>query len=699
MRRIGFVLLSSSLLFLPACSGPPAAPVCGEGESLVPVGQPDSDDVSEVCAPAACGTEAWASTDATDVVYAAPWGGTTGPGTREAPFGIVQRAIGAAGDGGTVLVADGEYVWDLLTTPEEGADVTILGRCAELVTITPRDPEAPSLWVQGATVEVHGVTLSGGQGVQVMRSADGAMNGSLTLRDAVIADAHQIGVQAITGSTLNLTDVTIRGTRPLDGDGSVVALKLNTGSRGALTRVDFVQNMGSVIEASGSNTVLDLEDIVIRDTVPRTLLEDDHDDDARWHSEVMSGIMIVMGSGTVLNARGLSLLDNAGDGISLVGPAGPHVLEDVTISGMLDAYPPPLDLGRSGGSGLMMDARSLGQDMDVTVRNLLVERCTWIGVSLAGQYLTADFEGVVLRNMLPSAHDGAATPGLVTFDRAPVSISDMQVDDTGYAGVFIADGSEVTLDNVDITGTTAGMAPGGGMGLLVVDEAVVHAAGLRISDSEGAGMLVMPDARIEGTDVQITRSGMADAVVLGGELRLSDASLSGATASRVYGGGLGLFALDFRQPPRIVLDDVSFSDTVGPGVYLRGNGSYEIRDSSFSDSGDIRGVPGGIFATEGVQAWVPGENGAPGVGLLIEGNSFDGMGLDGILLDDAGATLADNTFGDVAGEPLFVQRCSGGTLPVDVAEQTGVDATCRPQARIVESLLLYGIFINDSLTQ
>jgi len=663
------------------------------------VGQPDSDAVSEVCAPAACGTDAWPSTDATDVVYAAPWGGTTGPGTREAPFGIVQRAVAAAGDGGTVLVADGEYVWDLLATPEEGAGVTILGRCAELVTITPRDPEAPSLWVQGATVEARGVTLKGGQGVQVMRSADGAVNGSLTLRDAVVAEAHQVGVQAITGSTLNLTDVTIRGTVPLDGGTSVVAVRLNTGSQAQLTRVDLVENMGSGIDAAGINTVLDLEDVVIRDTVPRTLLEEDHDHDARWHSEVMSGIMLVVGSGAVLNAHGLSLLDNPGDGISLEGPSGPHVLEDVTISGMFDAYPPPLDLGRSGGSGLMLDARSPGQDMDVTVRNLLVEECSWIGVSLAGQHLTVDLEGVVLRDMLPSAHDGAATPGLVTFDRAPVSIRDMVVDNTGYAGVYVAQSSVVTLDNVDVTGTKAGMLPGGGMGVLVVDEGVVQANGLRVSDSQGAGLLAMPDARIEATDVQVSGSGTADAVALGGELQLTNGSLSGATPSAEYGGGVGLFALDFRGPARVVLDDITFSDTIGPGLYLRGPGSYEIRDSTFSDSGDIRGVPGGVFATEGIEAWVPGEDEEPGTGLLLAGNSFDGMGLDAILLDGAGATLADNTFGDVAGEPLFVQRCGETTLPVNVDGQPDVDPTCRTEARLTESLLLYSTFINDAVTQ
>ena len=53
----------------------------------------------------------------------------------------------------------------------------------------------------------------------------------------------------------------------------------------------------------------------------------------------------------------------------------------------------------------------------------------------------------------------------------------------------------------------------------------------------------------------------------------------------------------------------------------------------------------------------------------------------------------------MAGEPLFVQRCGDEPLPVDLTDQEGADATCRPESRGVESLLLYTALISDALTQ
>jgi len=687
--------LFSLLLFLPACDGA-EPPVCGEGEQLVPVGQPDSDEATEVCAPADCGTVPYASASGT-VLHVAPWGGTTGPGTLEQPYGILQRALTAASPGTTILVSDGTFAWDLLATSEEGTEVTIQGRCPELTVVTPGDPSSPSLEVQGATLALAGLTIQDGQGVHMARSADGQQDADVTLTDVVVADSQFVGLQAVSGTRLQITDSVIRGTRISDeGSTSAAGLVANTGARVTITGTTFTGNMGTGIEARGQGTTLTLDDVTIRDGVAMPFVEPPEEDHARWHGDVMSGFAILAENGAAVTATGLQVLDNPGYGITLQGPAGPHHFEDLVIRGQRDAYPPPYNAGASGGSALIIDSRWSGQ-MDVTGSNILIEDAEWMGIGAFGEFVNVDFEDVTIRDIKPESHYGGGGIGLVGSLDAPVAIRNLVIEDTSDNGVLAAFGSHVALTDVVITNVRAGLLPGGGIGMAAWQDGFLDVDGVRIEGTVGATVAGLPGSETHITNAELIGGGMAGVVSLGATMEISDSTITGATPSASYGGGVGVFAYAFQERPRVVLDNVTLTDTIGPGAYLRGGGSYEIRNSTFSDSGDVRGVPGGVFAAEGVAAWSDGVDDEPGDGLLLEDNTFTDIAMDAVLLDNAGATLAGNTFSGVSGEPLFVQRCAITTHDVVVDGQSNVDASCRDEARIIESLLLYSMYVDDAV--
>lgn len=125
-------------------------------------------------------------------------------GSSERPFGTLQAAMTAAGEGGVVLVTDGVYPETVAVT----RTVTILGRCATRVRIEGREPVAP------AAVQVHG---------------DGV---SLTLRGVALVSESR-GIHVTEGARLNVRGVRFEGTR------------------------------GDTVRIEGSMTQADIEDVAI----------------------------------------------------------------------------------------------------------------------------------------------------------------------------------------------------------------------------------------------------------------------------------------------------------------------------------------------------------------------------------------------------------------------------------------------------
>jgi len=676
------------------CDAPVDELVCAADEILATVGDLRLDEPLQQCVPEACGASPWPSSDAEHVVYVARWGGGGGPGTKESPFGLIAAAIEAASPDGTVLVADGDYLEDVIVGP--GAEgVTLQGRCTDLVGIGPRTAEEPALWIRGGDVELRDLRVVGGRGVRIQRSDDGARNATVNIRDTIVEDTFVNGIEANSGTTLELHDVLVRGNRTIEGGTTAAAIRLGTGSSATLLRVRIEDNQGSGVEAVGIGTLLDLEDVEVRRTLP---IPPPPPSEERFHPWYYSGFGVLADSGAVLTARGVILEDNTGLGIYVTGPVAGVVLEDIVIRGQRIAAGPESGWTFTGGHGLAFTTGG-PSELEATVRNLLIENGQTVGVGASGAGVQVDLEGVVIRDIIPDPGNGWNGIGLIATLGASVTVRDLLIEDTHYVGLAAANNSFVHVEDAEILRTHPDRDSGSGIGIAAAHGARIVASNIRVDESFGGGIVAFRESNIEASDFEVTNSGMADVVVIGSDVTLTAGVLSGAHPSASFGGGVGLFAHDFGRPPRLVVDDVAFSDYPGPGIYLRGPGSFEIRNSTFEDAGDVRGVPGGVFAAGGVTAWTPGEGDEPGSGLLLEDNHFDALGLDAVLLDSAGATMSGNTFGTLAGEPLWVQGCIGEHFAVDVDDQAGVDAACRPESRPIESLLLYSAYIGDALLE
>lgn len=693
MRSLGFLAsVAVALGTLAGCGAAPEELVCGDGEILATVGDLRLDEPEQACVPEACGTASWPDADGT-LIHLAQWGSGTGPGTESAPYGLLSAAIEAASPDGTVVVADGEYLENTIVG-SEALDVTVVGRCTELVTFVPRDVDEPTIWIRGATLNFEDVTISGGRGLRAQRSDDGSRTAVVRLQNVDVEDTLNTGIEAQTSTELDLRDVTIRRNGPIEDGTSAAAILINTASRGDFRRVVMEDNIGSGIEALGAGTHIELEDVIVRDTVaipPPPITEE------RFHPGYASGFGILT-DGATMTATGVTLERNRGLGIYVAGPASPIILEDIVVREQRIAADVLSGWLYTGGHALMFTAGTTTV-LTASATNVLVEDCDTIGIGVSGAGVEVDLEDITLRNLDPDPSTGWYGTGLIASVGATAYARNIWVENTHYLAIGAANNSFVSLEGADIIDTHPDRDSGSGIGLAAANDAGIVASDLRISNSFGAGAVAFTGAYMELTDFDIRGSGMADVVGLGSDLTLIDGSLSGAVPSPAFGGGVGLFAYEFRRPSRVVVEGVTFSDYPGSGIYLRGPGSFEIRDSTFENAGHVLGVPGGVFAAGGITAWEPGEDDAPGTGLLLENNHFDAMGLDAVLLDSSGGTLSGNTFGAVEGEPLYVQGCIGEHFGVDVEDQDGVDAACRDESRAIESLLLYSSYIGDALIE
>ena len=250
-------------------------------------------------------------------------------------------------------------------------------------------------------------------------------------------------------------------------------------------------------------------------------------------------------------------------------------------------------------------------------------------------------------------------------DGATLEVSGLELQ--GSAGIgLLAEGADTTalLAGGVVRDTRRDSTRNPGVGLAVQSGGRVEAVGLQLLGNDGPGIYAVDEGHFEGTDCLLADNGFAGAIAAAaGLLTLRGGEVRSSGSSPGRPGGTGLFAWDLQGAPSLSLDGVTFSELRYPGLYLRGDGRYEVRDCVFEDSGsDLPPTPGGVLAMEGVQAWRPVDR-TSHTGLLLSGNTFATMPGDAVLLDGSTALLEGNDFEQVDGLPVYWQSCADLSWP------------------------------------
>ena len=486
-----------------------------------------------------------------------------------------------------------------------------------------------------------------------------------------VLDNHLIGVGFQGAGTWgSIVDSTVRGTLPgADGDdGLGISVTLEATLQASHVQVEDNHSVGLGFFEGAQGDVVDVE--------------------VRGTRRAPAGVAchgVAVSSGSSMQAERLVVEDNTG-----VGIAGG---EGATI-GLVDsrvAHTQPYANGEYG--------RGIGttEGSTLSVQGLQLEGNHEIGMVAVGQGATITGSDVEVLDTLalPSGEYGR---GLGVAYGASMELEGVEVLRSTEVGVWASGpGTSLVLRDAVVEGTVSTGALSAGSGIAVSEGAAATLSDVRVADNDGPGLWVNAEASVVGEGVVSDGNGFAGAVVYASALTLQGGEMVNAVAAPGRPGGVGILARFVFVEPRLALDGVRFAGHRYGGLYLRGPGRYEVRGCTFEDSGsEAPSTAGGVFATEGVEAWH--ELGPPGSfsGLLIEDSSFSSLASDAIVLDRSSATVMGGTFSGLGGAQVLWQRCEGTEPPeVDGVAQTA----CTSTPRAVEPLLVFHVDTTEPLAE
>ena len=539
--------------------------------------------------------------------------------------------------------------------------------------------EVGLLAISQASVDLEDVTIRGTQ-PQQSEGRGGAVSveheASLVASNLLLEGNHEVGLLARTGAIVSLEDATIRDTRPV-ADGTLGRGIDISGGASLVARglhVEGNHEVGLLVRSDG--TTADLADATIRDTQPTR-------DGTRGR-----GIHVAGEGGLV--AHGLLLEGN--HEVGLLGVSGADLaLYDVTIRDTR-----PLAEGSSGRGIELQGGTSLVAD------GLLLDGNHEVGLLAVGEATTVEVQEATVRDTQPRP-GGTFGRGIHLRGAAGLVARDLVVEGNHDVGLFAADeGTTVDLEDVTVRGTTAARGVTTGIGVVVQLEAALAATDLRAEDNEGPGLYVVASGTLDAEAASLVGNVFSGAVVSNARLELRGGEVSGSASHPAEGGGVGLFAWDLDGPADLEVQAVSFSDLVGPALYLRGPGRYVMRDCQVTDAGSSPRSPGGVMAIEGVEPWHEVGDSGSFTGLLLQGDTFDDLPSDALLLDSSSITLdlspengGPNTFGVLGGVPLVWQRCDDVEAP-EIEDGSLTSPVCEPVPRTLGPALEYRVWLAET---
>ncbi|MDP6934907.1 MAG: right-handed parallel beta-helix repeat-containing protein, partial [Myxococcota bacterium] len=422
---------------------------------------------------------------------------------------------------------------------------------------------------QGSTVTLSGVEVLDthhdddgefGRGISVQGES------SLITSDCVLQGNHELGVY-LAGSTATLESTRVLDTRTTTSGQSGRGIHVQEQSSLVATDCLVQGNHEAGLFVSDSNTTL--SGVQVLDTQPDT--------------NGTAGRGIGMAQGTLV-ATDCVIQGNHEVGLAALGST--VSLEGVQV---LDTQPNASgQLGRGinvqeqstlvATDCLVQGNREVGVYVDDSTATLSSVQVldTRRGILATAVGLTIQANASAEVTDLTVQH--AAGPALSVLFDSTMSCTDCTLTDSAFAGAVLQWGGQLVLEDSLIEGTVSDSSAGGGLGVFVDD---------RLSSILGLPTLTLLNSTVRDNDL--------------GAVYIKGAGTYQLTGNDLSGGG-GL--------------------TVAPGGWLHG-------DALFVTTGE-----------ESPSAWDEAEQ----VGLLLQDNTFSDSAGAGIFLDGASATLSDNTY-------------------------------------------------------
>ena len=613
-------------------------PVCDQGfvqDSELP--EAFLEEFPDGCVPEECAVGRWGGlTVDADTVYVDASGPDVGDGSEEAPYRVIQEGLDAAGEGGsgTVVVAAGTYVENLLLTGDHDG-VHLAGRCRGLVMLDASGGEedesgiradggvfSTEEWtVSGVTVAgapQGGIWLTGGSLFVLATSlAQNRFLGALAVGDSsdifmddvgifdtkpsqsgtygrgievehgahleasscVVERNTEVGIFATNGGTVVvLGNVEVRDTQPLPNGTSGRGISVQAGARLEASSCVADGNAEAGIYAGEAGTEVVLQEVEVRNTVPRT--------------NGTEGMGIVVEAGARLEASSCVVAGNTKTGILAAQQGTEVVLDDVEVR---DTRPTPD--GRFGrGIEMVLGAR------------LEASSCAVEGNADIGIFASEEGTEVTL---LDSHIDGTRRPwgteqtvaaGLATERRATVDATGVTITGTDGPGAMASQSTLSCEACAFENNTFAGAVvwAGGGLELSgstisanLPDVELGGGAGVFASNRAGAISLVLVDSEVLAHDhsaVWMDSGWPYD----DGSFTLTGNTLSGGEGHplsptvHVHGDAVfatGVSSWDGQRGLR--LEDNTFRDSAGAGVFLDGSGAVLTSNAYAGNAVDL----------------------------------------------------------------------------------------------------------------
>ncbi len=468
---------------------------------------------------------------------------------------------------------------------------------------------------------------------------DGA---SLTAERCVIEDNTTVGLMAYQEDTqVTLIDSIVRGTR-LDASGTwayglaawegaslqATGCRLSdqrigasawTGAAMALEDCRVTDNRGLGVWCQDAGSRMNLLDTTIRDTQPTD------------SGDMGYGIEVALDG--ELYAEGVTLSGNTSLSVVLK-PSGHATLVGTTVR--------DTRISPTTGQAYGIQAED---GSALTARDCVLSGHSTVGLVAVGDGTRITLEGTRIEGT-ELGPGGLVGYGIEISSGATLEATGCEIRGNTVGGLTAGHGATVSLRDSWISETRQGGGYLGAVGLIAQQGAQLAIAGSTMAANEGPGLVgAVEGTRLSVTGCRIVDNRFAGVVASGAYMLLEASTIQGTTSHPDLGGGYGLYVFpdDDANSTTLVLRDCAVQDNPIAGVWIDGPGSYQLIGN------DIHGGEGwtrdtltkcgdAVFARAGVGAW----DGS--FGLLLEGNHLaDGL-TAGLFLDEASATLRDNSY-------------------------------------------------------